>query len=423
MREYTKWCLQEVVGWQEFEDICADYLYRQGYQAIRQAGRYGDGGRDAVILYNRQESVVFAFSMEKNPVSHQSSKFYREYSKWEEKALVKFVFVSNQDIGSGKIDIEKQLTNPPVTIYDITDLVRFLDLHDDGEKIKRKYGIEGNQTTVPRTAEKSQESQKMSPRYNVHSLRDSSHGQAKRYVADVLLNGVTAKQDILEIIKEVTFELRTRKYHRNEILKKRWVNTPAHVIWLFVYPSFEDVKSTNWICRTQWISQELAPEFAPMKLSGEESSEHIIVDWNTHYEFMSQYSHDNRLTKEDYLEQMERMLESTKKLIEQAIDLTNKYTNSQLSEQRYIQKMQKLEKPLTDLFFQAGDIGFASTECTDLDDIFQSLIGRAHDIALYFSEKGLETWEGKNRDFLVRSTLKEYDEDLVRFGFELEKIL
>ncbi|MHC1600627.1 MAG: restriction endonuclease [Candidatus Methanospirareceae archaeon] len=72
MREHTKWALQEVVGWQEFEDICIDYLYCQhGYTNIRQAGKTRDGGRDAVALHGKNEAIVFAFSMEQNPLAGQ----------------------------------------------------------------------------------------------------------------------------------------------------------------------------------------------------------------------------------------------------------------------------------------------------------------------------------------------------------------
>jgi hypothetical protein len=160
-----------------------------------------------------------------------------------------------------------------------------------------------------------------------------------------------------------------------------------------------------------------------MKLDGEEIDDHIIVDWSNHYEFMAKYNRENSLTKEDYLEQMAKILEPTKRLVNQAIDLTNAYKEERISEQRYIKKMRKLEKPLSNLFFQAGDMGLAPTECGHLDEIFQSIMGSAHDIALYFSEKGLETWKGNNRDFLVRGTLNDYNKELVRFSFELEKVL
>lgn len=143
MREYTKYALQEVVGWREFEDICTVYLYCQhAYTNIRQAGRIRDGGRDAVVVHDKEEDIVFAFSMEEDPLRGESGKFYREYSAWRDKPLKKFVFVSSQDLGARKIDAPKQLSSPPVEIYDVTDLVRFLELTSDGRSVKQTYGLE-----------------------------------------------------------------------------------------------------------------------------------------------------------------------------------------------------------------------------------------------------------------------------------------
>ena len=133
MREHTKWTLQEAIGWQEFEGICTDYLYCQhGYTNIHQAGKTRDGGRDAVVFHGKNEAIVFAFSMEQKPLGGKSSKFHKEYVNWKDKSLELFVFVSNQDLGAKKIDLQKQLSNPPVNIFDITDLVRFLDFSDKG---------------------------------------------------------------------------------------------------------------------------------------------------------------------------------------------------------------------------------------------------------------------------------------------------
>jgi hypothetical protein len=83
MREYTKYALQEIIGWKEFEDICTDYLYsNHSYKTIRQAGRTSDGGRDSVVLlHDNIDDIVFAFSMGKDPLGGDSSKFYREYNR------------------------------------------------------------------------------------------------------------------------------------------------------------------------------------------------------------------------------------------------------------------------------------------------------------------------------------------------------
>jgi hypothetical protein len=43
-------------------------------------------------------------------------------------------------------------------------------------------------------------------------------------------------------------------------------------------------------------------------------------------------------------------------------------------------------------------------------------------MALYYSERGVETWPEGNRTFLMRSTAKDFQVDLDRLKFEREKL-
>ena len=425
MREYTKYALQEIVGWQEFEDICADYLYcKHKYMNIRQAGRTGDGGRDAVVLHDKEEAIVFAFSMEKNPLGGASSKFYREYKRWKDKPLIKFVFVSNQDLGANKIDLQKELSNPPVDIFDITDLVRFLDLTQEGNRVKQVHDLEGHSKPLMiRTDEGQEEELIVTNKYTILSFQDVSHGVAKRYSANLLVNGRITKSDVKQIVKGVTDNLRGREYCRNELVKARWTGTPAHVVWLFVYASPDDVANANWICRTQWLSETLAPEFAPLKLSGNDAMDQIVIDWNDEYLHKAKIYQALTIEKEKYLDKMDSILKRTKEVVAKAIEFTEKQETGQLAYNDYVSHMKIVEPVLTELYFASGDIGLPPVECEDLDQAFQGMMAFAHNIVLPFSERGLTMWSEKNRKYLVRDAIKGYLREFERLKFEREKVI
>jgi hypothetical protein len=424
VREHTKWALQEAVGWQEFEDICTDYLYcQQGYTNIRQAGKTRDGGRDAVVLHGKNEAIVFAFSMEQNPLAGQSSKFYREYSQWEDKSLEMFVFVSNQNLGAKKIDLQKQLSKPPVNIFDITDLVRFLDFTDNGKEVKQKYGLEERREPIMVQTEDGQEEEFVVTReYTVLSFEDVSHGVAKRYSANLLVNEPIFKSNVKKIVKEVTANLRGREYYRDELVKARWAGTPAHVVWLFVYASIDDVDNANWICRTQWISEALAPKFAPLKLSGNDAVDQIVIDWNDAYLQKAKMYQALTTKKEKYLDEVDSIRKRTKDVVAKAIELTEEQETGQLAYDDYVSQMKIIEPALTELYFASGDIGLPPVECKDIDQAFQGMMAFAHNIVLPFSERGLATWPEKNRKYLVRDAVKGYLRDFERLKFELEKV-
>ena len=258
--------------------------------------------------------------------------------------------------------------------------------------------------------------------YTILSLTDVSHVGAKRYTANILLSREYTKPDITAIARKITADLKTREYYRNSQVKLYWKGEDAQVVWLFIYLSLEDLDSKIWICRTQWISKELSPDFAPSKIDGEDIGNEIIIDWNKTYAESAIVVNSDRLKKEDYLESMYEILSITKFIIDQIIELTTMFNHRQLVETNYVTRMAQLEPEIEKLYFQGIRIGTAPIECSDLHQRFQSLMAASHNITLPFSERGLEIWEGSNRYYLADQAIKEYEKELIRLEFEIEKV-
>ncbi|AFY84321.1 DUF4365 domain-containing protein [Oscillatoria acuminata] len=257
--------------------------------------------------------------------------------------------------------------------------------------------------------------------YTILSLKDVSHSVAKRYSANILLGKEYTKHEVIEIARKITAELKVSEYYRNDQVKLRWEAKEAQVIWLFLYLSLDDVSSTKWICRTQWISKILSPENSPSKLDGERIDDETIVDWNEQYGKLESILPSHKLTKEDYLEAINEILSRTKPIVNQAIKLTDQLTNNP-DEANYLNFMSKINSTIEKLYFQSTKIGSAPTECSDLSQRFQNVMAFAHNIVLPFSEKSLGNWEGNNRSYLVNQAIKNYQKEFQRLEFELEKI-
>jgi hypothetical protein len=84
--------------------------------------------------------------------------------------------------------------------------------------------------------------------------------------------------------------------------------------------------------------------------------------------------------------------------------------------------MLQLELEIVKLYRQATSIGLAPIECSDLSKRFQGVMAFAHNIVLPFSTKGLEIWKKTNRNYLVDQAINDYQKELLRLEFELEKI-
>lgn len=145
-RNPTRYALQELIGWEDFEKLATSVLYGMGFTDIKSAGGTKDGGKDAAVYKSNGDTVVVQISQEKDPLKQtnakKKSKFWREYEKWADNDKVAmFIFVSNQNLGNKKNTLIETLDNPPVDMYGIDELVNFLDYNDTGKDIKRQYAI------------------------------------------------------------------------------------------------------------------------------------------------------------------------------------------------------------------------------------------------------------------------------------------
>jgi len=109
-------------------------------------------------------------------------------------------------------------------------------------------------------------------------------------------------------------------------------------------------------------------------------------------------------------------------LTNQAIEYYKRYCSGTLPEEEFIEMMQEIEPRITELYFQSGNIPMPPEDCKDYDQACQNVFATIHDIFLYYSKKGLETWDRKNRKILMDITLQRFYDDLERVKFEEKKI-
>lgn len=257
--------------------------------------------------------------------------------------------------------------------------------------------------------------------YTILSLQDSSHNGAKRYSANILVPS-TSQSAIRKISEKAIKEIRQRQYYRSEITKKRWENTPAHVVFLFVYTSIDDFRMTNWISRSLWIDNTLPEQFAPLRFKGELNGDDIISEWSPHYNILRLTSQQNTLTKEEYLDAMQSHLNVMSPLLSKAEELTRGYEAKVLSNSDYLSQMIALQPQVNRCYISFTNVGLAPLECKDVSQRFRGAMAYADNVLLPFSENGLTTWNEQNRNYLVRQALEDYAKEMVRLEFELEKI-
>ncbi|NER99844.1 MAG: DUF4365 domain-containing protein [Symploca sp. SIO1B1] len=254
------------------------------------------------------------------------------------------------------------------------------------------------------------------------SLKDVSHGGAKRYSAELIIHGNRSQAEIIRVVKKVTRDLTNREYYQNALTKQRWANTPATVVWLFVYLALEDVKNKNWICRSCWIDKNLDKQFIPGGISGINIGDGIYIDWSIDYKEQADIYKKKTLNKEEFFYKSLHLLEQVKKLVKEIAQIRTSYEQNKINLNFFTEKMAQYEAQLTKVNQQSMSIGESPLECKDFANTFSRVMSDAYNIVLPFSERGLKTWDESNRDFLMKQAMQQYEHDLVRLEYELEKI-
>lgn len=258
--------------------------------------------------------------------------------------------------------------------------------------------------------------------YEIPALRDVSHGGARRLTATVLVNPNYDREVLREVIRDATHQVRKSSYHRSDMVAKRWRGADAHVVWLYLAADLQDLGNANWLARTQWIDPNLDRKMRPFDLSASEHVDCIAVVWNESYRSMRSFYGEHSVDKGAALARLEPLLEGATRIGNQVSGWFDEFERGELDEPTLISRVRKVSGEIDAITSESADLPFPPQDVRDYDTRAQSLFGHLGNMALYYSERGIETWPEENRTFLMRSTVKDFRADLDRLRFEREKL-
>ncbi len=259
-------------------------------------------------------------------------------------------------------------------------------------------------------------------RYTIFKTDDTSHGAAKRYSFDAVINGNATKAEIAAIVRQITNEGAKRRYHRNHLVEGQWGDSDAHVVWTFIYPSAEDHNRRNHICRSLWIHEDLDEDFRPMGFDGENVGDNIIVEWSANYDFIAKHVSTYTLSKEDYFAEVLphiRELKESLTVFENSLVALSKI---EIDEAEFLSLTEIQRKQIDIIYSAITDLPFAPFECRDMDSKLGSFVSFLHNIWLYYSDNGQSTWDKKTRLDQSLQQLSYAREAMQHLEYELSKI-
>ncbi|MEE9237902.1 MAG: toll/interleukin-1 receptor domain-containing protein [Thermoplasmata archaeon] len=285
---------------------------------------------------------------------------------------------------------------------ELETLVSYIEGLRDDKQREEAFFPEETEPKVPVEVVEHEEE----PMLTILELSDVSHALAKRYSADILIQGPYSRDNARKVVRTATDYVRKQNYYRNPKVREYWGEQAAHVVWLFLYRSLDDIGPVNWVCRSLWLDPDLEPEAQPGKLGYDEQLDDILLDWNENYQTFRRFYREHTADKASYLSSVDDILAEATPIIESARDLLKSHKEDSLDEEELIHEMRDLGERFRPLYLAAGELGFAPHECSELDEVFQSMMADGDNIFIHFSPEGLETWDKKARLYLADTSLR-----------------
>ncbi|MBN2597941.1 MAG: toll/interleukin-1 receptor domain-containing protein [Marinifilaceae bacterium] len=259
-------------------------------------------------------------------------------------------------------------------------------------------------------------------RYDLLNQEDISHPGAKRYSAQILIDSKYTRNEIKSVIDEVNDSLINSNYCKNEKLKQHFINKKADVVWLFVANRLSDVNNTNWICKTSWINTDLDENMRPTEMQGNDSVGDIKIEWNDKYVELSEFYDGYLTTKDKFLSQHDNLIRKNQAIIKPLIDKFSTELGIKGEFKSVIKYVVDYESEINEIYNEATDMPFAPNDCKELDKLTQSYFAHSHNLFLYYSTKGLETWKEENRIYLMKQDITQVNELSMKISNERNRV-
>ena len=261
-------------------------------------------------------------------------------------------------------------------------------------------------------------------RWEVFKLRDLSFGLAKRLSATILTDRHYPEDVLRTILVEAFQEVRADPYLRSEMVRARWSDTPAHVVWIDVGYDIEDINRCNWVCMACWIDPELDENFRPHWPYVDEIHKGIMIGWNPNYHAMKRIWSEHTGRKHEVIACVEGILKQVKPILVLLDQAFTAYRQGGITERPLKEMVQKYGEDANDLYSEAGNCPLAPPECVDYRQEFQNLMASFHNLFIFYtSDVFLNERTTEDRTWLFNRNLTESKESLRKLEYEREQLL
>ena len=254
--------------------------------------------------------------------------------------------------------------------------------------------------------------------YTVVEVSDTSHGITRRVSAKILVENTfaTSKSSMKKMIPQVNENLKRSDYHRDEITKERYRDTPAEVVSIFFYDSILQVDHGLTFCRSVWNASECE---TPLKMfDPDEQTQDIDIKWDKDSSFFSDFIPEHQTTKGIFLKFSDAAYQQCAEIYN---EIKGSYETS-IKNEKYdflITSILKWENQIEKLNDDISNMEFPPFECKEIDELIQAAVIMLHNILIVAKDEKITK---DNVAHLVRTYMKEIESKLPFYEYERKKV-
>lgn len=259
-------------------------------------------------------------------------------------------------------------------------------------------------------------------RYSVIGPEDVSHGTAKRYSFKILLNQPVAREEAVALMRHVTYEGAKRSYNRSDLAAQRWGDADADVVWTYLYPTLQDLNSSNRLAQSQWVRPTLPDSARPLKLKGLDLGDGFVVAWNPQHSVLAEMAASTQMPKEEYLRELDQVIDTLRSAQQTLLLATKRLESGSTDETGFLVELAPSLGSIANAEDRLFSMGTAPIDCNPVDLKASSFAAHLSNVVLYFTEKAFIARPLTERLSLARASLVSSVADLHDLEYELSKV-
>ncbi len=256
--------------------------------------------------------------------------------------------------------------------------------------------------------------------FEIVSLEDVSHGMAKRLSAVVLADRHYSPETFREVVVSAIQKARADSFVRSELVKARFGDAPADVVWVYIGADMLDVNNANWICRACWINPALDPQFQPHWDKTDDVADGARIVWNAMYHSMREWLVTASGDKGALTAHVEKYLKEAFDLLTVVRSEFNRYKAGDIEESQFLAFMTTYLETADRIYGEGSNAPIPPADCKDYEQRCQNILAHFHDMWLAFGYPNDRTPEHRRWQF--EFSCEQIEKELPKLRLEREKI-